>query len=320
MRALILILFISLVVPLSSQTPTSKNQQPKKTQTSETTEEELTRSTRRTQALQLLKETVNSSGAIQDVTQRSLLVSRAVDLVWKHDPEFARTGISKTFDDLLRHYEDLEVVGSSEKLGQLDSALKHLIATMTRNDARLGASAEEKLSDVRKDAGSANTTDYEKLSVAQAMLASNAKRAVEVAGRVLQRGIPITFPQFLYDVRRIDPLSADILYREGLRILEDGRVYRPAEAIYLSSYAFREQMVLLPAADEQTPKGTTLQFGVLTRPLNAAEYTPDSATANAYLLSAARYVTKQLGFGTDGPRDQVQLVDRRAMSSSAPVW
>lgn len=309
MRALILILFISLVVPLSSQTPTSKNQQPKKTQTSETTEEELTRSTRRTQALQLLKETVNSSGAIQDVTQRSLLVSRAVDLVWKHDPEFARTGISKTFDDLLRHYEDLEVVGSSEKLGQLDSALKRLIATMTRNDARLGASAEEKLSDVRKDAGSANTTDYEKLSVAQAMLASNAKRAVEVAGRVLQRGIPITFPQFLYDVRRIDPLSADILYREGLRILEDGRVYRPAEAIYLSSYAFREQMVLLPAADEQTPKGTTLQFGVLTRPLNAAEYTPDSATANAYLLSAARYVTKQLGFGTDGPRDQVQLVE-----------
>lgn len=246
MRLLIPVLFISVVVPLTSQSQgTSKGQKPKNTQTLETAEAELSRSTQKTQALQLLKETLHSSSSIQDVALRSLLVSRTADLVWKHDPEFAQTGISKTFDDLLRHYEDPEVAASPEKLGQLDSALKRLIATMTRNDARLGASAEEKLSEVRKDAGSSNTTDYEKLSVAQEMLTSDAKRAVEVAGRVLQRGIPITFPQFLYDVRRIDPLSADVLYREGLRILEDGRVYRPAEAIYLSAYGFRERVVLL---------------------------------------------------------------------------
>jgi hypothetical protein len=309
MRLLILILFISLVVPLSSQSlGTSKNQKPKK-QTVDASEEELTRSTRKTQALQLLKETVDSFGSIQDVTQRSLLVSRAVDLVWKHDPEFAQTCISKTFDDLLRLYEDPGVTASPEKLGQLDSALKRLIATMTRNNARLGASAEEKLRDVRKDADSANTTDFEKLSVAQEMLASNTKRAVEVAGGILQRGIPVTFPQFLYDVRRTDPLSADILYREALRVLEDGHVYRPAEAIYLSAYAFRERFVLLPAADDQTPKGANLQFGVLTRPLNGPDYTVDPATANAYLVSAGRYMTKQLGFGSTGPHDPVQLVE-----------
>ncbi|HSE34283.1 MAG TPA: hypothetical protein VLA93_22105 [Pyrinomonadaceae bacterium] len=310
MRALILILFISLVVPLSSQTlGTSKNQQPKKTRTAETPEEELTRSTRKTQALQLLKETVNSSGSIQDVTQRSLVVSRAVDLVWKHDPEFAQTSISKTFDDLLSHYEDAEVMASSEKLGQLDSAMKRLIATMTRNDARLGASAEEKLTEVRKDASSANTTDYEKLSGAQEMLALDAKRAVEVAGRVLQRGIPITFPQFLYDLRRTDPFSADVLFREGLRILENGSVYRPAEAIYLSAYGFSERVVLLPAADDQTPNGASLRYGVLTRPLNAASYSVDPATANAYLMSAGRYVTKQLLFVGDGPHEGDRLVE-----------
>ena len=310
MRPVILILFISLVVSLASQSlGTAKNQKPKKTQSVETSEEELTRATRKTQALELLKEIVSSSRSIEDVAQRSLLVSRSADVLWKHDPEFAQTGISKTFADLIDQYEDREVLASQEKLEQLDSALKRLIATMTRNDARLGAAAEEKLIEVRKDASSANTTDREKLSVAQDLLGSDAKRAVEIAGRILQRGaIPITFPQFLYDVARIDPLSAHVLFREGLRALEDNRI-RPAEAIYLSAYAFRERVVLLPAADDQTPKGASLRYGVLTRPLNAADYTLDTATANAYLMTAGRYVTQHLLFVGEGPHEGDRLVE-----------
>jgi hypothetical protein len=317
MRLLIFIVSVLFVThtasPLSAQTlGTSKNQKPKKSQTVETSDEELKRSTRKAQALQLLKETLDSSASIQDVAERAMLVSRSADLVWKHDSEFAQTSIAKTFEDLLRQYEEPEVVASPEKLGRLDSALKRLVATMTRNDAQLGQSAEDKLSKVRNEqlkAGGPTSTNREKLSLAQEMLQTNAKRAVEVAGRILQTGVPITFPQFLYDLRRIDPLSADMLYGESLRILEDGRVYRPTEAIYLSAYGFREQVVLLPAADDQTPKGANLEFGVLTRPLSAADYTLDPATANTYLVSAGRYVTKQLGFGSGGPHDQVQLVE-----------
>ena len=252
-----------------------------------------------------------------------MLVSRSADLVWKHDREFAQTSISKTFEDLLRQYAEPEVITSPENLRRLDSALKRLVATMTRNDAQLGESAEEKLSKVRNEhlkGGAPNSTNREKLSVAHDMLPTNAKRAVEMAGRILQSGVPITFPQFLYDVRRIDPLSADMLYGEGLRILEDGRVYRPTEAIYLSAYAFREQVVLLPAADDQTPKGANLQFGLLTRPLSAADYTPDPATANAYLVSGARYVSKQLGFGGGGPHDQVQLVELLFLATKLNIY
>jgi hypothetical protein len=52
-------------------------------------------------AVQLLREALDSSSTIENVGERSLLVSRAAELIWSQDQPFARFTLSKTFQDLL---------------------------------------------------------------------------------------------------------------------------------------------------------------------------------------------------------------------------
>lgn len=272
-------------------------------------------------AVQLLREALDSSSTIENVGERSLLVSRAAEVIWSYDQPLARFSLSKTFQDVLAQYKDKEVIQSTGKLGRLDAALNRLIATMMRKDTNLAASAQQQLNEMRKEQLKGKSTDpsnKEKLSLAQESLGSNLQKSVELASSVLQQGVPWGFPQYLYDLRQVDVSSADALYGVGLNILASGRNYRALDAIQLSTYAFREDMMLLPMPD--SGKSGNLEIGIMTKKLTPPAYNLNRALAAGYLAAAQSYLSIQLQLGNTVGNDPVQLVQSLFLATKLSVY
>lgn len=298
----------------------TQKEKPSAKATDSTAVEQSVKAFQRDQAVQLLRDVLISSSSIQDFGERSLIVARAGELIWAYDREVARFSISKAFDNLLAQYKEPEVVKSTEKLRRLDVALNRLIATMMRKDANLAASAQRHLAAMRKETlkDNADSSNKEKFSLAQESLGSNLQRSVDLAGGILQSGVPFGFPQFLYDVRRADVSSADALFDRGLTVLATGQIYRAADAIRLSAYAFREPIVLLPMPDpdQESPK---LQFGMSTSNLTPPEYNLDPAVANRYLAAAYKHLTVQLMAGAV-VTEPVQLIQSLFLATKLGVY
>ena len=272
-------------------------------------------------AVQLLREALDSSWTIENVGERSVLVSRAAELIWSHDQPLARFSLSKTFQEILAQYKDKDVIQSTEKLARLDAALNRLIATMMRKDADLAASAQQQLNEMRKEqlkGKSSDPSNKEKLSLAQESLGSDLQKSVELASSVLQQGVPWGFPQFLYDLRQADVSSADALYGEGLNILASGHNYHALDAIQLSAYAFREDMMLLPMPDSGT--SGNLQIGMLTKKLSPPPYNLNRTLAFGYLAATQNYLTIQLQLGNTIGNDPVQLVQSLFLATKLSVY
>jgi len=283
-------------------------------------EEQLLKAVRKDQAVQLLRTTLDQSSAIPDLNERSLLVSRAAELLWRYDCEAARAALTKVFDELLNEYRKPEVAGSSQKLGEFEAALNRLLATLVHVDQSLADNRLKLLDQARTNNGRpANDPDKEKFSLAQQELNSDLGKSVKLAGRVLQNGVPFAFPQFLYDVRQADATVADNLYGQGLTILASGRVYRAVDAIQLSAYAFREGMVLFPTLN-QDERGSRLQYGILTKKLSPPEYKPDPAITNGYLNAAYRYLSSQPSQGFPPDSNPTQLVQSLFLATKLSTY
>jgi hypothetical protein len=299
---------------------TPQKEKPSVSQRAKTADEQA-RDLQKERAVQLLREALDSSSTIENVGERSLLVSRAAGLIWSHDQALARFSLSKTFQDVLAQYKDIEVVESTEKLGRLDAALNRLIATMMQKDTNLAGSAQQQLNEMRKEqlkGKSSDPSNKEKLSLAQETLGSNPQKSIELASSVLQQGVPWGFPQFLYDLRQTDVSSADALYGEGLNILASGRIYRALDAIQLSTYAFREDMMLVPMPDSGA--SGNLQIGILTKKLSPPAYNLNRSLAVGYLMAAQNYLSIQLQLGNTVANDPVQLVQSLFLATKLSVY
>ena len=301
----------------AAPTPATAPQKQKANQKSKTDQEP---DPQKERAVQLLREALDSSSSIENVGERSQLVSRAAELLWAQDQPVARFTLSKTFQDLLAQYKDKEIIQSGEKRGRLDAALNRLIATMARKDPELAASAQQQLDDMRKQqlkGTAADPSNKEKLSLAQESLGSNLQKSLELAASILQMGVPWEFPQFLYNLRQTDTESADTLYGQALNILASGRVYRATDAIQLSAYAFREDMMLLPIAN---PSAGNLDIGMITRKLTPPPYKLNRALALGYLAAAQSSLNAQLQMGNGPGTDKVQLVQSVFLATKLSVY
>jgi hypothetical protein len=89
----------------ATQTPATEpqKQKPGVNQKSKTADQEP--DPQKVRAVQLLREALDSSSTIENVGERSLLVSRAAELIWSQDQPLARFTLSKTFQDLLAQYK-----------------------------------------------------------------------------------------------------------------------------------------------------------------------------------------------------------------------
>lgn len=285
-------------------------------------EQEALKAIYKEQAVQVLRDVLNSSSLIEDIGQRSILVARAAELLWPHDRELASSSISRTLDYLLDQYKEPAVKNSSEKLGRLNAAISRLVKTLARRDAVLAAAEQQRVTKTKQEAlkdTSADPSAKERMSLAQESLGSDTARSVELAGRVLQNGVPMGFPQYLYDLEQIDASGANALFNLALTRLASAQVYSATDAIQLSAYAFAERMMLLPMPDmdEESHK---LQFGVFTRSLSSPKFSVKPSLANAYLSAGYTYVNNQLQPGSLRGADPVHLVQSLFLATKLSTY
>ncbi len=273
-------------------------------------EKDVLRDLQKQQAVQLLRDALDSSASIDDLGQQSILVARAAPLLWGYDQDHARLILSNSFEKLLGQYKDQTVVNWSDKLRRLDLAANRLVKAAAQKDQVLADSMLRRLAETKHDVlkdTAADPSNQERLSIAEESLRSDLKRSAEIAANVLKYGVPLDFPQYLYDLQQIDASTADDLYASSLVVLASGEPYGATDAIQLSAYPFREAMILLPIPDPQN-EGGTIQFGFFTKSISTSNHTLAPNLASAYLSAAYSYIAMQLEPGRVRGSDPVQLV------------
>ena len=249
-------------------------------------------------AVDLLKSTLAEAQALSDINEKVLLVSTTAEILWKYDEPLARGCFTSLVDELASLYR-AAVEGGSEKgptTDQIDRAIGILLPVLARRDVRLADDAMKRYREI-KEAALAKQSSVkpqsiqERLSLAREGLETNIEQSVALASRVLESGVPPGFPQYLYNLDKLDRARADLLAQKAIRILSQGQVYGPGQAALLSVYVFKENLVLQPMPTP-APNGA-LEFGMFTRSLTLSDSSVDPILEREYLAAAYSFLSSQ---------------------------
>jgi hypothetical protein len=127
------------------------------------------------------------------------------------------------------------------------------------------------------------------LSLAQASLDSDAVQSAALAAKVLETGVPGSFPSYLNELEQRDPGAAASLFRVALSILSNGRVYNPVQVTVLSAYVFRESHMSVPMVTGGRD-GAPLEFGTFASPLSPPSRDLNQLLVRAYLAGSGAYL------------------------------
>ena len=246
-------------------------------------------------ALELLKSLPEKARSLEDVRDRASLLSSVAELLWKHDETLARTILSDSLDDLLKRLNS--ELNASEKRAStvtgLESAIKTVLRVLARKDARMADLALERYQKVRDtgtdEKASSVAALSERLSLAADTIDVSVNQSVSLARRTLPYAVPSAFPQYLYDLSKVDKAAADGLYREALQFLASSSLYTPGQAIYLSVYPFREHWIVQLSA--VTNEKRQVEFGTFTGSLSAPEGDLDRNLQQEYMSAAYAFLT-----------------------------
>ena len=309
-------------VPLPAAEAFVPEKQEKKAKAkTEADEQEILRQFHEEQAIQLLKSSLSLSRSVEDVPKRALLAARASELLWDYDQEFARSNISDAIDLIFDQYKELTAESTNNSIRRLNAAVDILVKILARKDPPAADAVNQRFARMRSELLKDTTPDpsaKERLSVARESLDVDIAQSVQLARKIIERVIPSTFPQYLYDLRRKDPSAADALYRHALGIMASRAVYTAQDSIYLSIYAFAERMVLIPITDVDNEG--RLSFGIFTHQLSAPRYTPSTVLANEFLSSAFRHINTEWDLNSFKVNDPVQLVQWLFLTRKLQVY
>lgn len=249
---------------------------------------------RRTQAVDILKGVVERAGDIKEAGARAAVVADALDLLWKHDESYARVNFVRSADGMLEKFASDETKG--QERAELRSALGVLLKAFARRDpqesGRLLDRFQKLLEDAMKGGPGSRLSARERLSLAQAGLDSDPAQSAALAGKVIESGVPGSFPEYLNELERRDPAAAASVFRTALSILGGGAVYSPQQATILSAYAFREAYMSVPVAGPARD-GAPPEFGMFASPLSPPGRDLNPALAGAYLAAAGAFLNAQ---------------------------
>ena len=265
------------------------------------------------QALDSLGSILGEASAIEGFEECALLVSRAAELLWAHDEARARAELLKLFDEQLGLYESelREQKQDREAQDDLGAALRIILKALGRKDPVAAEAAMLRYHKAKEgflnDVGSQVMDVNEKLSLARESLDLNAEQSTALALRAIGHGIPATFPAYLYELKRRDRAAADGLFRKALSVLAGGQTYTPTQALYLSTYAFNEGLILVPSAVPRESEAKPQEFGIFTNELKPTDDKFDDAAASAYLAAAGQFLNARLAAGSPNANDPVFL-------------
>jgi hypothetical protein len=246
---------------------------------------------RKAQAVEILKSVVEGATEIRETESRIAILSSALDLLWKHDEVYARANFIKSANNLSERFASSDTKG--QERSEIRAAMGVLLKAFARRDPQGAGLLLDKFQKLLEDVLKGDSiSPEERLSLAQAGLESDTAQSVALAAKVLEAGVPGSFPAYLNELERRDAAAAASLFRMALSILASKSVYNPPQVIVLSAYAFRESQMSVPMTAGGRA-GTPLEFGMFASPLSPPGRDLNRALATAYLAAAGTYLNAE---------------------------
>lgn len=245
---------------------------------------------RKAQAVDILKGVVDGAGEIQQIQPRVAVLTGALDLLWKHDEAYARANFIKAAAALSDRFAS-DATPRTER-PEIRASIGNLLTAFARHDPRAAERLLEKFQKVVEDLLKGNLSPGERLSLAQASLDSDTTQSVALAAKVLEAGVPGSFPSYMNELEQRDAGAAASLFRVALSLLAGGHVYTPLHATVLSTYVFREAQMSVPTV-RGGRNGLPLEFGTFASPLSPPSRDLNRALVAAYLAASSAYLNAE---------------------------
>lgn len=213
----------------------------------EVAQRKLEEAQRKAQAVDILKDVVESAAEIQQPRTRVTVLTGALHLLWKHDEAYARANFIKAAATLSDRFAS-DATKRQER-SEIRASISMLLMAFARHDPKAAAHLLDKFQKLLEEVlKGTSLSPSERLSLAQASLDSDAVESAALAAKVLEAGVPGSFPEYLNELEQRDGTAAASLFRVALSILAGGRVYNPVHVTILSAYVFRESHMSIPVA------------------------------------------------------------------------
>ena len=306
LKRISLLLFLTFLVPAVTAQDKARPQAQGSTRPSETAQHRAEEAQRRAQAVDILKGVVESAADIQETRTRVTVLTGALDLLWKHDEAYARANFIKSVAALSDRFAS-DTTQKQERT-EIRASLGVLLMAFARHDAQASARLLDKFQKLLEDVLKGNSlSSGERLSLAQASLESNAVQSAALAAKVLETGVPGSFPSYLNELEQHDATAAASLFRVALSILAAGRVYTPVQVTVLSAYVFRESQMSVPMV-RGGRDGVPLDFGMYASPLSPPSRDLNRALITAYLAASSAYLNAEAyGLEQHGDPDAIHV-------------
>jgi hypothetical protein len=263
--------------------------------------------TPKSQAISVLREIVDHADQFANYESKGMLIGSALDLLWKHDVSYARSSFHQALDRFFVQYSSK--TNTTAQRNQILLGIMSLISKLAKNDPAAGARCLSSFGTLVEEFNENKRLSVnDQLSVAQSSLALDAKQSAMLAARMLNAGVPSTFPNYLYELETKDSESAVSLYRVSLSNLTSNPIYTPVHATILSAYAFREKLLVLQVRSN-SKKSSHIEFGSFAANLSPGPGTLRLDIVNSYLSAAYRFLEARLIFLQKQPTlDQETLI------------
>jgi hypothetical protein len=245
---------------------------------------------RKTQAIDILKGLVENAADIQKTQTRVALLIAALDLLWKHDEDYARAHFVKAAAALSDRFAS-DAIQKNER-AEIRETMGVLLRAFARHDPKAAARLLDKFQKLLEDVLKGNSlSPGERLSLAQASLESDSAQSTALAAKVLETAVPGSFPSYLNELEQRDAAAAANLFRVALSMLSNGRIYNPVQVTVLSTYVFRESEMSVPVI--RGGEGVPLESGMFASPLSPPSRDLNQALVRGYLAASVAYLNAE---------------------------
>lgn len=284
--------FVILLVAFSALNSFS---QPKPKAKTIQTEEKQKRQIIVEQATLSLKDILLGARSIDDVEQRAYVVAEASKTLWKYDKPFAEDALLTTANNLISSYESVvqalnKTDDAKQKIEDLSSAVRTLLRAVAKNDLKTADKLQEKFFKIKEAEISGESNLSDKLKTAREGEEFDLEESVNLVGRIIEFGLPSSFPQYLFDLKQKNPALADNLYKQALFNLSAKPLYKSSDAIYLSVYAFNESVLIVPLLQDNN----TDNFGVYTNNISLTAKSFDKNSVAGFVSAFQNFLNSRL--------------------------
>ena len=243
---------------------------------------------RKAQAVDILKGVVEGAKEIEETRTHVTVLTGALDLLWKHDDAYARAQFIKSAAALSDRFASSAT--DRRERSEIRASMGILLKAFARHDPRAANRLLDKFQNLLEEVLKGNSVSPgERLSLAEAGLESDTAQSAALAAKVLEAGVPGSFPSYLNQLEQRDAATAASLFRTALSRLARGAVYNPVHATVLSAYIFRESQMSVPRFTGGR-EGVPLEFGMFASPLSPPTTELNLPLVQAYLVAASSFL------------------------------